>query len=375
MKKDYLLYLLLVLVLIFCAACQSQSNVITPVENESAETSQTDSSNDNKPDPINVAFFMFENSNTFTTYIRKGMESYGKQHNVIVESFDGKSDQSTQTDAITTALAKDQYDVIVVNLVDSGAGTIINNLAKSHNVPVIFADRAPDLVGGVLDEYEFAYYVGLDWSDPGKVQAEMVYEDWKTNKYTIDKNGDGVLQYVLLQGNVAQQNAIYRTNAIHSLMTQWNEDKTMQNYELDIQDGNWSSDKGKDVMDVWNVKFGDQIEAVLCNNDTMAMGAIESLKTAGAFDGNTGLKVYGINGIPDVWEFIEQGYMAGTVLTSPYREAKTIIDMIVNLHSNNDPLLNTSYKWGEFGKDVRIDDVAIRIENIDIAKEDFSFIM
>ena len=51
-------------------------------------------------EPLKIAFFMFENSNTFTTYIRKGLESYGKENNVTVDSFDGKSDQSTQTDAI-----------------------------------------------------------------------------------------------------------------------------------------------------------------------------------------------------------------------------------------------------------------------------------
>jgi methyl-galactoside transport system substrate-binding protein len=323
-------------------------------------------------EPLKIAFFMFENSNTFTTYIRKGLESYGKENNVTVDSFDGKSDQSTQTDAITTALAKGEYDLIVVNPVDSGAGTTINNLCRDNNVPVIFADRAPDLVGGVLDEYEQSYYVGLDWSDPGKVQAEMLYEDWKADPARFDKNGDGVLQYVLLQGNVAQQNAIYRTEAIHTLMDQWNGDGTLKNEELDIQDGNWSSDKGKDVMDTWNVKYGDQIEAVLCNNDTMAMGAIESLKTAGAFDGQDGPAVYGINGIPDVWEMVESGHMAGTVLTSPYREAVAIIDMSRNICAGKDPLEGTDLEWGEFGKDVRISDIPIRIDNLDTAKDDFS---
>lgn len=323
-------------------------------------------------EPLKIAFFMFENSNTFTTYIRKGLESYGKENNVAVDSFDGKSDQSTQTDAITTALAKGEYDLIVVNPVDSGAGTTINNLCRDNNVPVIFADRAPDLVGGVLDEYEQSYYVGLDWSDPGKVQAEMLYEDWKADPARFDKNGDGVLQYVLLQGNVAQQNAIYRTEAIHTLMDQWNGDGTLKNEELDIQDGNWSSDKGKDVMDTWNVKYGDQIEAVLCNNDTMAMGAIESLKTAGAFDGQDGPAVYGINGIPDVWEMVESGHMAGTVLTSPYREAVAIIDMSRNICAGKDPLEGTDLEWGEFGKDVRISDIPIRIDNLDTAKDDFS---
>lgn len=324
---------------------------------------------------INIAFFMYENSNTFTTYIRKGLESYGADMNVTVESFDGKSDQSTQTDAIATALAKDKYDLIVVNPVDSGAGATINQMCKEKGIPVIYADRAPDLVGGILDDYEDAYYVGLDWSDPGAVQAQMVYEDWTADMAAMDKNGDGVLQYVLLQGNVAQQNAIYRTEAIHSLMDGWNEDGTMKNEQLDIQDGNWSSDKGKDVMDTWNVKYGEQIEAVLCNNDTMAMGAAESLKTAGAFDGGNGPKVYGINAIPDVWELIEQDFMAGSVLTSPYREAKIIIDMTCNLCSDKEPLEGTDYQWGEFGKDVRVDDVPIRKENLDIAEEDFAACM
>ena len=149
----------------------------------------------------------------------------------------------------------------------------------------------------------------------------------------------------------------------------------MKTEQLDIQDGNWSSDKGKDVMDAWNVKFGDEIEAVLCNNDTMAMGAIESLKTAGAFDDGNGPIVYGINGIPDVWEMIEDDYMAGTVLTSPYREAKIIIDMAKNITDGKDALDGTDYKWGEFGKDVRVDDVAITKETLKIAQDDYAACM
>lgn len=321
--------------------------------------------------PITIAFFMFENSNTFTTYIRKALESYGAQHNVTVESFDGKSDQSAQTDAITTALAKGKYDIIVVNPVDSGAGSTINQKCQEAGVPVIYCDRAPDLVGGVLDSYDKSYYVGLDWSDPGRVQAEMVYEDWKADMSKFDRNGDGVLQYVLLQGNVAQQNAIYRTQAIHDLMDKWNEDGTMPNEQLDIQDGNWDTAKGKDVMDTWNVKYGDKIEVVLSNNDTMAMGAIESLKTNGNFDKENPTEVYGINGIPDVWTLLEDGTMAGTVLTSPYQEAVAIIEMCRNLVDGKEPLEGTDYEFGEFKKDVRVPNSPIRVANIDEAKHDY----
>lgn len=262
------------------AACGSSASTAASTATESTSTAEsTAESTASEGKQLKIAFFMYENSNTFTTYIRKGLENYGAENNVVVDSFDGKSDQSTQTDAITTTLAKGGYDLIVVNPVDSGAGETINNLCRQYDIPVIYADRAPDLVGGILDDYEQAYYVGLDWSDPGAVQAQMVYDAWTADSSKLDKNGDGVLQYVLLQGNVAQQNAIYRTAAINELFEGWAADGTMKTEQLDIQDGNWSSDKGKDVMDAWNVKFGDEIEAVLCNNDTMAMGAIESLNS------------------------------------------------------------------------------------------------
>lgn len=371
--KKLMSFILAASMLLTLTACggsgDSQDAQDVQATDDAAQVEQTGS------EELKIAFFMYENSNTFTTYIRKGLENYGAENGVVVDSFDGKSDQSTQTDAITTTLAKGGYDLIVVNPVDSGAGEVINNLCKQYDMPVIYADRAPDLVGGILDEYEKAYYVGLDWSDPGAVQAQMVYEAWTADPSALDKNGDGVLQYVLLQGNVAQQNAIYRTEAIHEAFAGWTEDGTMPTEELDIQDGNWTSEKGKDVMDAWNVKFGDQIEAVLCNNDTMAMGAIESLKTTGAFEDGTAPVVYGINGIPDVWDLIEDDYMEGTVLTSPYEEAKIIIDMTKNICAGNDPLEGTDYKWGEFGKDVRVADVAITLENLQVAKDDYSACM
>lgn len=182
------------------AACGGSSTPATTAAEKVTEavTEATSGETTSDEQPINIAFFMFENSNTFTTYIRKALESYGAEHNVTVESFEGKSDQSTQTDAITTALAKGKYDVIVVNPVDSGAGATINQKCKEAGVPVIYCDRAPDLNGGILDDYDKAYYVGLDWSDPGRVQAEMLYEDYQKDPSKYDRNGDGVIQYVIL---------------------------------------------------------------------------------------------------------------------------------------------------------------------------------
>ena len=83
----------------------------------------------------------------------------------------------------------------------------------------------------------------------------------------------------------------------------------------------------------------------------------------------------GINAIPDVWEAIEDGTMAGSVMTSPYKEATAVIDMVKNIVAGKDPLEGTDLVWGEFGKDIRISDVAIRLENLEVAQSDYNHCM
>lgn len=85
------------------AACGSSASTAASTATESTSTAEsTAESTASEGKQLKIAFFMYENSNTFTTYIRKGLENYGAENNVVVDSFDGKSDQSTQTDAITT---------------------------------------------------------------------------------------------------------------------------------------------------------------------------------------------------------------------------------------------------------------------------------
>ena len=82
-------------------ACSSSntSNTTTAGQDtaaaENADTTEAAEEGDSEAtegEGLKIAFFMYENSNTFTTYIRLGLENYGAEHNVTVESFDGRSD-------------------------------------------------------------------------------------------------------------------------------------------------------------------------------------------------------------------------------------------------------------------------------------------
>ena len=81
--------------------------------------------------------------------------------------------------------------------------------AKSADVPVIFFNR--ELVEEDLERWEKLYYVGAVALESGIMQGEIVAEAYEKDPEKLDKNGDGVLQYVMLEGEAGHQDAIIRT--------------------------------------------------------------------------------------------------------------------------------------------------------------------
>jgi methyl-galactoside transport system substrate-binding protein len=253
-------------------------------------------------------------------------------------------------------------DILLLNLVDPGAGDTILKLAKAKNVPVVFFNRAPNME--ILSNWEKCWYVGISWRAPGLVQSTLVLADWKANKAKMDKNGDGILQYALIQGNVSQQDAIHRTAAIKDTFAEYNKSGEMKNELLDLQVADWNTTKAKELMDVWNVKYGNKIEAVVSNNDAMALGAIESMKAAGVFTTpGKYVYVYGINCLPEVAQLLKSGELSGTVLTSPWMQAVACVDIAVNVFNGKEPLAGTTFKF-DTNKDVRVVDIAITKANM-----------
>lgn len=317
-----------------------------------------------------IGFVVFDYANAFMAYIRKGIENYCADGKATLNVVDSANDQAKQNEQITTLIQK-KVDVLIVNLVDPGAGQTILDQAKAADIPVVFINRAPKLE--ILDTWEKTWYVGLDWSDPGLVQATQVKDHWTANQAAMDKNGDGILQYVLVQGNISQQDAIYRTKAVDDSFTAWNTDGSMKNERIDLQEAGWNTTKAKELMETWIVKYGNQIEAVICNNDAMAMGVIEALRGQGYYDdASKKVWVYGINALPQVWPLLEAGELSATVLTSPWIQAVAAVDICVNVVNGREPLANSEFdlKWsGNSGREIRIMDFAITVDNLKDAQD------
>lgn len=127
---------------------------------------------------------------------------------VIVSVRSGDNSQQEQ-DEVVEEMIDAGCDVLCVNLVDRTAPSNIIRLARQNNIPVIFFNREP--VREDLLQWDRLYYVGCDAAQSGEMQGEIAAEYIK-NHPEVDRNQDGKIQYVLLEGEAGHQDAISRTD-------------------------------------------------------------------------------------------------------------------------------------------------------------------
>lgn len=367
MKKKYLALLLSLCMLIGAlAGCTSTAGSAQTEEPDSPLSTDLASPTVSETDTSEELLFgvcMFDMANTFTSYIRKGIESYIADKNIFVEVVDAANDMTKQIEQCQTFIKKGVNGLIVFPC-DTGGIINIIELAKDADIPVIFVDKKPEQSD--LESYDKCFYVGLDASQSGAMQSELVISSYKANP-DWDLNGDGILQYVLLRGDMGDIDAELRTAAIQDGF----EAANIAVDELDNQVAFWDTTKAKEVCDTWIVKYGDKMEMVICNNDAMALGVVESLRSAGYFTDNKYIPVFGVNAIPDILDFIEDGTVAGTVLSDPYSEAKATVDLLLNLNAGKEPLAETSWEFTT-PHVIEIGNLPISAtQNLDIARETY----
>ena len=112
----------------------------------------------------------------------------------------------------------------------------------------------------------------------------------------------------------------------------------------------------KDVMETLFLQYGERIETIISNNDSMAIGAIEALQEQGYNNGDKTkiIPVVGVDAIPEAQKLIKEGVMTGSVLQDPSAMAKALYSIGMNLVYNRNPLDGTGYKFDETGVAIRL---------------------
>ena len=295
----------------------TSDNSTTTTTNDAAASTEASDAADATADAANgdladkkVGVCIYQFADNFMTLYRTDLEEYLKDMGYAVTIVDGKNDQNTQTEQINTFLQQG-VDVLIINPVQTTSAQTIVDTIKPSETPIVFINREPDK--SVLDSYaDKCCYVGADARQSGTYQGELILE----TETQGDINGDGKITYIMCKGDPENIDAQYRTEySIKALTDAGKEVECLYEY-LD----NW--DQTTAQQDVANAlaQYGEKIEVVFCNNDAMALGALQSLQQAGR---TVGKDVYlvGVDALSEAVQNVVDGNMTGTVLNDDVGQA------------------------------------------------------
>ena len=273
---------------------------------------------------IRIGVALYRGDDTFISTVRAALEERAKAYEqetgikVVMDIVDAKLNQNTQNSQVERFISLG-YDALCVNIVDRSAASIIIDRAMDAGIPVVFFNREP--VEEDMNRWEKLYYIGADAKESAVLQGNILVDAYKKDPTSLDRNGDGMVSYVLLEGESSHQDSLIRTEwSIQTL-----KDGGVPLEKLTGGIANWERSQASAWMEQWISEYPEQIELVICNNDDMALGAIDAIKRANIPKG--AIKVVGIDGTPVGKEALESGDLFGTVESAKELYAKVIFDI------------------------------------------------
>lgn len=284
---------------------------------------------------IGVAVFRFDNE--YLSLVREAIGAAAAAKGAQVDVVDGQNSQPAQNEQIDLFISK-ALPAIAVNQVDRELANVTLEKAKAADIPVVFFNKEP--LPEVLSTWDKAYYVGAKAEESGAMQGQLVIDYWNAHP-EADRNGDGIIQYVMLSGPADHQDAQIRTvESIKAI-----NDAGIQTEQLQREIGDWNRAMAIEQMGAIYAQHGDAIEFVLANNDNMAIGAVEALKANGYFgDSGRFLPVVGVDATEPALESMRAGELLGTVLNDAVNQGQATFNLACVLAGGGTPTAeNTGY--------------------------------
>lgn len=294
---------------------------------------------------IRIGISLYRGDDTFINNLRSEMEKKAKEYEqekgikVTLDIQDAKGSQSTQNNQVERFISLG-CDVLCINPVDRMDASAVIDKAMTAEVPVVFFNRQP--VEEDMNRWDRLYYIGVDAKETAVLQGQMVVDLYRENPSAVDLNGDGVVNYVLLEGESSHQDSLIRT--------EWSI-KTLKDGGVPIEKitggiANWERSQASALMEQWIDEYPDTIELVVSNNDDMALGAIDAMDRAGVTD----INVIGIDGTTPGVEALENGKLLGTVSANKEIYAGAIMEVAAACALKEDvpeeyPLEDRIYYW------------------------------
>jgi len=276
-----------------------------------------------KKQSIRIGLALYRGDDPFINHLRTKIEEKAKAYEqatgikVVLDVADPKDNQITQNSQVERFLSLG-CDAICVNMVDRSAASYVINKAMDAEVPVVFFNREP--VEEDMKRWEHLYYVGEDAKESAVLQGNILVEAYQADPRLLDLDGNGRVSYVLLEGESSHQDSLIRTEwSVQTL-----KDGNIPLEKLTGGIANWDRSQASALMGQWLEEHPGKIEVVICNNDEMALGAVDALERTGDI---RQVKIVGIDGTPQGLEGVKKGKLFGTVQCDSDEYAEVIFNI------------------------------------------------
>jgi len=257
---------------------------------------------------LGVTMATFDNN--FLTILRNNMKSYAaSQKGVNLQLEDAQNDVGRQISQVQNFIAQ-KVDAIVVNVVDTEVTPKITKMVSAAGIPLVYVNRLP--ADRVLPAK--VAFVGSNEVESGTLQMKEVCRQM---------NGKGNI--VVMMGDLSNQAARMRTKDVEDVIAT----PACKGIKIvEKQTAKWSRTEGRDLMMNW-LSAGVKFDAVVSNNDEMALGAINALKAAKKWTPKS--IVAGIDATPDALASMKAGELKVTVFQNAAGQGAGAVESALKL--------------------------------------------
>ncbi|PLU03413.1 rhizopine-binding protein [Sinorhizobium medicae] len=259
----------------------------------------------------NIGISIARSDSAFLTILRNGMQGQAaKLDGVTVQVEDAQNDTSRQLDQVQNFVSSG-VDAIIAVAVDGDGTPALTKIATDAGIPIVYANHPPADVDKLPAT---AAFVGSNEIDSGTLETKEVCRLL---------GGKGAA-YVLM-GPLNNHSSLIRTKDIHDVIAT-DECKGMS--VIEEQSANWDRLEAANIMTNW-LSTGREFDAVIANNDEMAIGAIQAMKAAGI--DMSKVVVGGIDATPDGLAAMAAGDLDVTVFQNAIAQGAAAMDAAVAL--------------------------------------------
>lgn len=322
------------------------------------------------PESLDIRVLVWKYDDTYGSTVRAAMEKWAEYYSeemgidIQLTMYDAADDIGKQIEQATMVCSQG-CDFVIINLAEVSNGAALTTMFQEAGIPFLFYNKQP----AEATEQEVlvdtgTIFIGTLARQAGDMQGEILAEMYEADP-SIDLNGDGKLQYVMLMGEPQNDEAIARSQ--YSV-------ETAEALGLEMEQigetlvCNWDQAQAQDAINALWAAEGDNIEVIFANNDMMALGAVAAINGYGYNTGNEGdpsVVVIGVDAIDAALVSIQDGGMTATVKQDGDAMGYANVRIAVNYLQTGTWLDGLDYTLAEDGYSVRIPYAKITADEVE----------